>query len=87
MKISIQALATAAFVLAIAGPASAMVSPDLKADVISAAGANGQVNVLVDGSTVTLTGYVEDAYALNAIAQAADVEGVDRVINNVFRSN
>lgn len=86
MKFSTQTIATAALILAIAAPASAMVSPNLKQDVISAAGAGGQVNVLVDGDTVTLTGYVEDAFALQAIEQAASSDGIE-VINNVFRSN
>ncbi len=87
MKTLNKALIATALTALIAGPAAAMVSPDLETDVLSAAGAGSNVNVIVDGDTVTLTGYVEDAYSLTAIEQAADVEGVETVINNVFRTN
>jgi len=86
MKFITKSIAATALVFAIAAPASAMVSPNLKNDVLAAAGSNSNVNVFIDGSTVTLTGYVEDAYALTAIERVAKAEGVDRVINNVFRT-
>jgi len=87
MKLITKLFATSALVLAIAAPASAMVSPQLKQDVLAAAGSGSNINVIIDGSTVTLTGYVEDTHALSRIQQAAKGEGVDRVISNVFRSN
>jgi len=87
MKFIAKSIAATALVLSIAAPASAMVSPQLKQDILSAAGSSSNVQVFVDGSTVTLTGYVEDAYALNKVMQAAEDAGADRVINNVFRSN
>lgn len=87
MKTFTKAIAAASLILVVAAPASAMLSSDIKSDVRSAAGSNSNVNVLIDGTTVTLTGYVEDAYALQAIAQAASTDGVDTVINNVLRTN
>jgi len=87
MKLFTKSIAATALVLAIAAPASAMVSPQLKQDIVSAAGSNSNVQVLVDGATVTVTGYVEDSYALSQVLQAADADGVDRVISNVFRTN
>jgi len=87
MKLFTKSIAATALILAIAAPASAMVSPQLKQDIISAAGSGSNINVIVDGDTVTLTGYVEDAYALSQAMQAADREGVSKVINNLFRTN
>jgi len=87
MKFIAQSIAASALILAIAAPASAMVSPQLKQDVLSAAGANSNVHVFVNGDTVTLTGYVEDSYALAKAEQAAHAEGVNKVISNLFRSN
>ncbi len=87
MKFITKTIATSALVLALTGTASAMVSPNLSQDVRSAAGANSNVQVLVDGDTVTLTGYVEDSYALSQAMRAADADGVDKVINNLLRTN
>jgi len=87
MKFIAKSIAASALILAIAAPASAMVSPQLKQDVLSAAGSSSNVNVFVDGDTVTLTGYVEDAYTLSQVMRAANGEGVSKVINNVFRTN
>jgi len=87
MKLIAKTIAATALVLTIAAPATAMVSPELKQNIISAAGSASNVQVFVDGSTVTLTGYVEDAYALNQVLQAAEGSGADRVISNVFRTN
>jgi len=86
MKFIAKSIAASALILAIAAPASAMVSPQLKQDILAAAGSASNVNVFVEGDTVTLTGYVEDAYALSQVTQAANGEGVNRVINNVFRT-
>jgi len=87
MKFITKAIAATALTLAIAAPASAMVSPQLKQDILSAAGTGSNVQVFIDGDTVTLTGYVEDSYALAQVAHAADAQGVSKVINNVFRTN
>jgi len=86
MKTLLKTISASALVLAIAAPASAMVSPNIKQDVLFAAGSNSNVSVIVEGDTVTLTGYVEDAYARTLVAQAAKADGV-RVINNVFHTN
>ncbi len=87
MKLFTNTIAATTLVLAITGTASAMVSPDLAQDVKFAAGANSNINVLIDGDTVTLTGYVEDFHALAKAEQAASGAGVDKVINNLIRSN
>lgn len=87
MKYLQKTLIASALALAAAGSASAMISSDLEGAVRSAAGSESNVNVFVDGSTVTLTGYVEDLYSLNAIERAADNAGADEVINNVLRTN
>jgi len=87
MKIIAKSIAATALVLAIAAPASAMVSPQLKQNIISAAGSGSNVNVIVNGDTVTLSGYVEDAYAFSQVMRAADSEGVSKVISNIVRTN
>jgi len=88
MKFPTNALVALALAAAVSAPATAMVSPSLQSDVLSAVGANSNVRVQIDGSTVTLTGYAEDAYAVSAAGRVALAgEGVDRVINNVFRTN
>jgi len=87
MKLFSKLIATSALVLAIAAPASAAVSQTLKIDVLSAAGEGSNVNVVIDGDTVTLTGYVENALDLAAIERAALTNGAEKVINNVFRTN
>jgi len=80
-------IAATVAVMAVA-PASAMVSQSLQGDVLSAVGANGNVQVQVIGDTVTLTGYAEDNYAVQAVERvAASQEGVNRVINNVLKAN
>jgi len=87
MKFITKSIAATALVFAIAAPASAMISPNLKQDILAAAGSNSNVQVAIDGDTVKLTGYVEDSYSLAAIERTAKAEGVDRVISNVFRTN
>jgi len=88
MKFLNQAIIATALFTAAAAPASAMVSSSIQGDVISAVGANSNVRVQVTGNTVTLSGYAEDAYAILAAERAAaNAEGVDRVINNLFRTN
>jgi hypothetical protein len=86
MKTSLRTL-TAALVLAgfAAGPASAMVS---QADSGFSTNGPSNVNYYIDGSTVTISGWVEsgsDRYKLEQAA--AGFDGVDRVINLVTQSN
>ncbi len=87
MKLLTKSIAISTLILAIAGPASAMVSPNLAHDVRSAAGANSNVHVTIDGDTVTLTGYAEDSYAVAQAVSAAEGDGVAKVVNHLFRSN
>ena len=86
MKTLTKTIAASALIFAIAGPASAAVSSDIGKDVNLAAGSGANVRVDVEGSTVTLNGYVEDTFALQQIETAAKENGADEVINNVFRS-
>lgn len=87
MKTSLRTL-TAALVLAgfAAGPASAMVPS--QADFGFSTNGPSNVNYHIDGSTVTISGWVEsgsDRYKLEQAA--AKFDGVDRVINLVTQSN
>lgn len=86
MKILLNTFAATALIFAIAAPASAAVSADIAQEVRAAAGYASNVRVDVDGDTVTLTGYVEDTYSLQAIESAAKRDGATTVINNVLRS-
>ncbi len=86
MKFITKTAAATALIVAFVAPASAMVSPNLAQDVRSAAGANSNVHVSVDGDIVTLTGYAEDSYAVAQAGAAAKADGV-QVINNLFRTN
>jgi len=80
-------LATALFA-AVAAPAHARVSSSIQGEVQSAVGANSYVQVQVRGSTVTLVGFAEDAYAILAAQRAAiNTDGVDRVINQLTQTN
>ena len=74
-------------ILSIAGPAAASISSELERDVQSAAGTNSHVYVDIDGGTVTLTGYVENAYALQAIEQVAKLDGAESLIVNIIQKS
>ncbi len=87
MKLITKTIAMSALLVAFAGPASAMVSSSLSHDVRSAAGANSNINVIVDGDKVTLTGYAEDLYAVAKAEAAAKNAGADLIVNNIFRTN
>lgn len=76
--------AASVLMLTFASPAFAGVDLDVSQAVRSVAGANSNVRVDVEGNTVILTGYVADSRALLAIEQAAEQNGMDTVINNVF---
>ncbi len=90
MKTSIKSIAAAIALTAfVAAPASAMVlQGDLNRDINSALASGSNVTATIVGDTVTLQGYFADATDMNkAIRAAMNSEGVDRVINNAFRSN
>jgi len=90
MKTSIKSIATAVVLTAfVAGPASAMISQgDLNRDIGSVVGSDTNVTATIAGDTVTLSGYFGDAGDKNsAIRAAMNTAGVERVINNAFRSN
>ena len=78
---------TGTLFIASLGPASASVDLEISEAVRSVAGQGSNVRVDVDGSTVTLTGFVVDANAVSAIEQAAEEQGAAKVINNVFPIN
>jgi len=84
MKYITYTLAASTLLLALAAPASAAINPNIAIDVRAAAGANSQVNTVIEGDTVVLYGHVEDAYALNQIEQAAKANGAERIINSVL---
>jgi len=86
MKFSNIALA-AAFALTLSGPAAAISSADIAADLSSTITA-GNVHVTVDGNEATLFGWVEDSHSKQAAAQAAlAIDGIDSVRNRIFTSN
>jgi len=88
MKLTTKTLIASALFAMATAPASAIVSKDLKADVLSALGSGSNVRVHVVGDTVTLSGYAEDSYSVAAAGRAAlATEGVERVVNNVFKTN
>lgn len=78
-----KALTTSALMFAIAGPASAIVAPNAAQDIRSAAGHSSEINVRVNGDTVTLSGHVTDGLAIQKIEQAALANGADQVNNYV----
>ena len=67
MKALTKTIAASALIFAIAGPASVAVSDNIGQEVKQVAGSGSNVFVNVDGNTVTLTGYVEDTFALQQI--------------------
>lgn len=86
-------LKTTAAVIALtavfAGPASAMVSQgNLTQNVLTAVGADSNVNVNVKSGVVTLSGYFGDLSDKNAAIRAAqNSAGVTKVINHASQSN
>jgi len=71
-----------------AGTATAGISTgSIGTDVQSAIG-SGHASVILKDGVATLTGVVESQVDKNAaVAAAANFEGVDRVISNIFVSN
>ena len=72
-----------ALVLAISAPVSAMVSPDLTQSIQAAGGYDSNVDVRIDGNTVSLSGFVEDEASLQRIEQTAKSGGAEIVNNKV----
>ena len=72
-----------AFLLAIAAPASAIVSPEIGKDIRAAAGGNSSISVRVNGESVTVYGVVTDGTAIQKIEQAALDNGAESVNNYV----
>lgn len=87
MKTLSKTIAATALIFAMAAPASASVSEDVYFGVRVASGPDSDVSVAVDGSTVTMTGTVRDAQALEAIEAAARQEGATEVNNLVIFSD
>lgn len=85
MNKSAQSITATALVLAFSAPAFSAVSNDVYTDVQSAAGHNSSVSVDVEGDVVTLTGFVENDHALQAIEHSAEMNGANVVINNVLQ--
>jgi len=84
MKSTIKTFAAAiALSAVVAGPASAMVSQaDVHQDVMSAVGGDSNVLALVNGDTVTITGYFGDAGDRNLARQAALAnDGIEKIID------
>ena len=77
-------VSASALMLAIAAPASAAISSSVIQDIQSAAGYNSEVNVRIDGNTVSLRGFVESESALRSIERVARLNGASVVNNNVF---
>jgi len=90
MKTSIKSIAAAVALTAFAAaPASAMVlKGDLSRDINSAISSSSNITASVQGDTVIFSGYFTDAIDMQkAIQTAKNSPGVNRVINNAFRSN
>ena len=86
MKLSNIVLA-AAVALSVAGPAAAATSSEVAADVRSAI-TTGNVYASVNGSDVTLFGWVGDAQdKASAESAALAIEGVDKVFNRIIETN
>ena len=87
MRLLPNAIAALALSIAIIAPTSAAVSQKIAADVQAAAGANGKVDVSIEGDTVILYGYVKDKNALKEIEQAARRNGAQTVLLRVLETN
>ena len=82
MKQLIRTIAASALIASFSAPTFAAIQQD----VIAAAGTNGNINVQVDGDTVTLTGYVTDSYSRQLAEKIAEREGFE-VRNYLLLSN
>ena len=82
MKNLIKSIAAITLIASFTAPAFAAIQHDVTA----AAGTNGNINVQVDGDTVTLTGYVADSYSRQLAEKIAKREGFE-VRNYLLLSN
>lgn len=73
MKTVIKTIAVTALVSSFAAPSFATVDQEIQA----IAATNGSINVLVDGNTVTLTGFVDDTYSRQLAERTAKQEGYE----------
>ena len=73
MKTLIKTIAATALIATFTAPAFASVADEVRAHT----GTNGNVRVTVDGDTVTLTGFVEDASAKYRAESIAAKDGFD----------
>ena len=90
MKTSMKKIAAVVALTAlVAGPASAMVTPnDVRSNIAAVVGTGNNVIASVSGDVVTLSGYFADAGDKSAALQAAkSADGVDRVIDLTTVSN
>ena len=78
---------TAALLLAMATPASAMLTKAQCLSIYSAAGSNSGIVVSVRGNTVTVSGFVEHHFEVEAIRRAAIETGIENVVMRVFTEN
>ena len=76
MKTLINTVAATALIAAFSAPAFAAVQDDIQ----RFAGTNGNINVNVNGDTITLTGFAEDNYARNKAEATAKRQGYE--VNN-----
>ncbi len=86
MKLLTNTLTASALLLAIGSTATAAVSPNIVQEVRAAAGSASQLNVIVNDTTVTLTGYAEDGYSLNQATRVARENGAEKVLNHAVRT-
>lgn len=84
MKTFTKIISASALLLAISAPVSAMVSPELTQSIQAAGGYDSNIDVRIDGNTVSLSGYVEDEASLKRIEQLAKSSGAETVNNNVY---
>ena len=89
MNTSIKTIAAAVILsAAFIGPASAMISQHDLSSQISSSISSGNVQARVNGNTVTLSGYVSDAFDKNRVVNTAmNFAGVARVIDLTTTSN
>ena len=80
-------LISVALLLSMATPAFAMISKEACLRIYSAAGSNAGIVVAVRGGTLTVSGTVEHDFEVEAIRQAAEESGADKVVIRVRAQN
>lgn len=82
MKTLTKTLAIATVIASFAAPSFAAMEDDIRRH----AGTNGNINVQVDGDTITLSGFVEDTYKRQQAERMAKSQGYE-VNNYLILSN